>query len=112
MDRNAADDPGSKVNQAVKDIVAGYKESADRNGVTLVFADRFAPMRLKSVIEFLKAHGDFLGKAWAERLEAELKAQADAAAAAAAAEDAAAAEAAEGEGGEGAAEAGGESSEE
>jgi hypothetical protein len=41
---DAIDDPGSKVNTAVKNIVSDYHSSTDRKGTQLVFADRFLPL--------------------------------------------------------------------
>ncbi len=107
IDLVALDRAALKARQIEAEAVARAEEVAAEKEL-----DPIALSEIVSEMLHEGADADGVVDAAVERLEAEMKAQAEAAAAAAAAEDAAAAEAAEGEGGEGAAEAGGESSEE
>ncbi|TXH41879.1 MAG: 50S ribosomal protein L25 [Actinobacteria bacterium] len=107
IDLVALDRAALKARQIEAEAVARAEEVAAEKEL-----DPIALSEIVSEMLHEGADADGVVDAAVERLEAEMKAQAEAAAAAAAAEDAAAAEAAEGEGGADAAESGGESSEE
>lgn len=56
IDPDAADDPGSKINTAVRRIKDIYDKYTPQRGTQIVFADRFAPMNVSKLWEVV-GHG-------------------------------------------------------
>ena len=57
VDPNAKDEPGSKVNQCVKDVLAKYKLTSDKKGAQIIFCDAQRPASLTALNEFLSDQG-------------------------------------------------------